>query len=79
MTLIGALGGILLGAIPGMTATMGVALLVPFSVGMDLIPAVGLLLGICEGAGGRHARCARRASGPSDGAAREKQERRDNG
>jgi len=50
MTLIGALGGILLGAIPGMTATMGVALLVPFSFGMDLIPAVGLLLGIyCGG------------------------------
>ena len=50
MTLIGALGGILLGAIPGMTATMGVALLVPFSFGMDLIPAVGLLIGIyCGG------------------------------
>ena len=31
MTLIGALGGILLGAIPGMTATMGVALLVPLA------------------------------------------------
>ncbi|HAJ73300.1 MAG TPA: C4-dicarboxylate ABC transporter permease [Lachnospiraceae bacterium] len=50
MTLIGAIGGILIGAIPGMTATMGVALLVPFSFGMDLIPAVGLLLGIyCGG------------------------------
>ena len=50
MTFIGALGGILLGAIPGMTATMGVALLVPFSFGMDLIPAIGLLLGIyCGG------------------------------
>lgn len=50
MTLVGALGGVLLGAIPGMTATMGVALLVPFSFGMDLIPAIGLLLGIyCGG------------------------------
>lgn len=50
MTIIGATGGILIGAIPGMTATMGVALLVPFSFGMDLIPAVGLLLGIyCGG------------------------------
>ena len=38
MTFIGALGGVLLGAIPGMTATMGVALLIPFSFGMDLIP-----------------------------------------
>ena len=50
MTFIGALGGVLLGAIPGMTATMGVALLIPFSFGMDLIPAIGLLLGIyCGG------------------------------
>ena len=46
MTFLGALGGVLLGAIPGMTATMGVALLIPFSFGMDLIPSIGLLLGI---------------------------------
>ena len=46
MTLLGAVGGVLLGAIPGMTATMGVALLIPFSFGKDLIPSVGLLLGI---------------------------------
>jgi putative tricarboxylic transport membrane protein len=38
MTLLGATGGVLLGAIPGMTATMGVALLIPFSFGMDLSP-----------------------------------------
>lgn len=50
MTLIGAAGGILIGAIPGMTATMGVALLIPFSFGMELIPSIGLLLGIyCGG------------------------------
>ena len=50
MTFIGALGGVLLGAIPGMTATMGVALLIPFSFGMDLIPSIGLLLCIyCGG------------------------------
>ncbi|MDO4548478.1 MAG: tripartite tricarboxylate transporter permease [Clostridia bacterium] len=50
MTFLGALGGILLGAIPGMTATMGIALLIPFSFGMDLIPSVGLLLGVyCGG------------------------------
>ena len=50
MTFVGALGGILIGAIPGMTATMGVALLIPFSFGMDLIPSIGLLLGIyCGG------------------------------
>ena len=53
MTLLGAVGGVLLGAIPGMTATMGVALLIPFSFGMDLIPSVGLLLGIyCGGMSG---------------------------
>ena len=45
MTFLGAAGGVLLGAIPGMTATMGVALLIPFSFGMDLIPSIGLLLG----------------------------------
>lgn len=45
MTFIGALGGVLLGATPGMTATMGVALLIPFSFGMDLIPSIGLLDG----------------------------------
>ena len=50
MTFIGALGGVLLGAIPGMTATMGVALLIPFSFGMDLIPSIGLLL-VLGGAG----------------------------
>ena len=50
MTFIGAAGGVLLGAIPGMTATMGVALLIPFSFGMDLNPSIGLLLGIyCGG------------------------------
>lgn len=50
MTLLGAVGGVLLGAIPGMTATMGVALLIPFSFGMDLISSIGLLLGIyCGG------------------------------
>lgn len=50
MLFVGAAGGVLIGAIPGLTATMGVALLIPFSFGMDLIPSVGLLLGIyCGG------------------------------
>lgn len=50
MTFVGALGGILLGAMPGLTATMGVALLVPFTFGMELIPSIGMLLGIyCGG------------------------------
>lgn len=50
MTLIGATAGIILGAIPGMTSTMGIALLIPFSYGMELIPSVGMLLGVfCGG------------------------------
>ncbi|MCR5290458.1 MAG: tripartite tricarboxylate transporter permease [Treponema sp.] len=49
-TLIGAAGGILIGAIPGLTATMGIALLVPFTYGLDFIPGVAMLLGIfCGG------------------------------
>lgn len=35
-------GGIILGTLPGLTATMGVALLVPLTFGMD--PATGLLM-----------------------------------
>lgn len=50
LTFLGAAGGIIIGAIPGMTATMGIALLIPFSFGMDLLPSIGLLLGIyCGG------------------------------
>ena len=54
MTLLGAAGGVLLGAIPGMTATMGVALLIPFSFGMDLIPSIDS----CS----RHSLCSRNHS-----------------
>lgn len=50
LVFLGAAGGVLIGAIPGLTATMGVALLIPFSFGMDLIPSIGLLLGIYCGA-----------------------------
>ena len=50
MLFLGAAGGVLFGAIPGLTATLGVALLIPFSFGLDLIPSIGLLLGIyCGG------------------------------
>ncbi|MBR0031883.1 MAG: tripartite tricarboxylate transporter permease [Treponema sp.] len=49
-TLIGAAGGILIGSIPGLTATMGIALLVPFTYGLDFISGVAMLLGIfCGG------------------------------
>lgn len=49
-TMLGAIGGVLIGSIPGLTATMGIALLVPFTYGLDFIPGVAMLLGIfCGG------------------------------
>ena len=45
-TFLGAAGGILIGCIPGLTATMGIALLVPFTYGVEFIPGVAMLLGI---------------------------------
>ncbi|MDC7241043.1 MAG: tripartite tricarboxylate transporter permease, partial [Spirochaetales bacterium] len=46
----GTLLGIIIGAIPGLTATMGVALLLPLTFGMDTLPAISMLLGIyCGG------------------------------
>ncbi|MDR2536230.1 MAG: tripartite tricarboxylate transporter permease [Treponema sp.] len=48
--LIGAVSGILIGSIPGLTSTMGIALLIPFTYGMPIIPSVGMLLGIFCGA-----------------------------
>ncbi|QTQ14439.1 tripartite tricarboxylate transporter permease [Treponema parvum] len=47
---IGAAGGVLIGCIPGLTSTMGIALLIPFTYGLDLLPSVGMLLGIFCGA-----------------------------
>lgn len=46
----GALSGMIIGAIPGMTATMGVALLVPFTFDLEIMPALSLLIGIYCGA-----------------------------
>lgn len=45
----GALLGIVLGAIPGISATMAVALIIPFTFGMPIISAMELLLGIYAG------------------------------
>ena len=50
MIFAGALGGITLGALPGLTATMGVALLVPFTFGLEMDASIGMLLGIYAGA-----------------------------
>lgn len=47
---IGVTGGIAIGALPGLTATMGVALLVPFTFGRPPTESLGMLLGIyCGG------------------------------
>lgn len=46
----GVLIGIIFGAIPGLTATMGIVLFMPFTFKMSAIPAIGALLGIyCGG------------------------------
>lgn len=50
MMLIGIVVGIIVGALPGLTATMGVALLVPVTFWMKPLPAIMVLLGIYVGA-----------------------------
>ncbi len=48
--LIGVVSGICIGALPGLTATMGVALLLPMTFGMDAAQGILMLLGIYVGA-----------------------------
>ena len=48
--IMGSFMGIIIGAIPGLTATMGIALLVPFTFGMNPITGIVMLLGIYTGA-----------------------------
>ena len=43
---VGVVIGILVGAVPGLTATMGVALVIPFTFTMEPLPALGLLAGV---------------------------------
>ena len=50
MLFTGVIGGIVVGALPGLTATMGVAILVPFSFGMEPVPGLLMLLGLYAGA-----------------------------
>ncbi len=47
---VGVVIGILVGAVPGLTATMGVALVIPFTFTMEPLAALGLLAGIHNGA-----------------------------
>ena len=46
----GVAAGICIGALPGLTATMGVALLLPLTFGMDATAGILMLLGIYVGA-----------------------------
>ena len=46
----GTAAGMVVGAIPGLSATMGVALLVPFTFDLEIMPAISLLIGIYCGA-----------------------------
>lgn len=47
---LGLFAGIIIGALPGLTATLGVALLMPMTFGMDMISGIVLLLGVyCGG------------------------------
>ena len=48
--MLGSFFGIIIGAIPGLTATMGIALLIPFTFGMTPITGITMLLGIYTGA-----------------------------
>ena len=42
----GAVLGIILGALPGLTATMGIALVIPISYQLDTATGIGLLLAV---------------------------------
>jgi putative tricarboxylic transport membrane protein len=47
---LGVVGGIVVGALPGVSAPMGIAMLIPLTYGMDPIMALGLLAGVHNGA-----------------------------
>lgn len=49
LILVGVVAGIIVGAIPGFTITMGVALTLPFSFGMEPLNGIALMLGVMVG------------------------------
>lgn len=50
MLLVGVISGVVIGALPGLTATMGVAVMTPLTYGMSTIVSFALLLGVyCGG------------------------------
>lgn len=50
LVFLGVTGGIIVGSLPGLTATMGIALLVPFTFGLEIQQSMAMLLGIFSGA-----------------------------
>ena len=48
--LLGTAGGIAIGALPGLTATMGIAVLIPLTFSMEPLTALGAMAGIYNGA-----------------------------
>ncbi|MDP3225251.1 MAG: tripartite tricarboxylate transporter permease, partial [Rubrivivax sp.] len=46
---IGSVVGVIFGAIPGLTFSMALALLLPFTFGMEATPAIALLMGVYIG------------------------------
>ena len=49
LTFIGVVGGIIFGAIPGMTATMAVAVFLPLTYALNMNQALALLIGLYVG------------------------------
>ncbi|MCC7427557.1 MAG: tripartite tricarboxylate transporter permease [Alphaproteobacteria bacterium] len=48
--MIGLVGGIIVGALPGLTASMGITVLLPLTFGMSPLVALGMMAGIYNGA-----------------------------
>jgi putative tricarboxylic transport membrane protein len=46
----GTIAGIVIGALPGLSATMGIAVLIPLTFGMEPLVALGMIAGIYNGA-----------------------------
>ncbi|PYZ95916.1 C4-dicarboxylate ABC transporter permease [Alteribacter lacisalsi] len=49
LIILGVLAGIMIGSLPGLTATMGVALFLPISLGMDAVGGIVLLIAVYFG------------------------------
>lgn len=50
LLIVGVVAGVAVGALPGLTATMAVAILLPFTFSLEPLPGMMLLIGIYAGA-----------------------------